>query len=121
MALLPVLALAVLAPPALAEPWDCVFTVECLAAEGCAESGLEVRVIAADHAGELFLSHVTGDSPGHRLTDPGALPATYASAGARRALAELLTVEDDRTAILTVHIFDGRRQPPSPISEPARG
>jgi len=106
MALLPVLALAVLAPPALAEPWDCVFTVECLAAEGCAESGLEVRVIAADHAGELFLSTVTGDSPVTRLTDPGALPATYASAG-RDGLAELLTVEDDRTAILTVHIFDG--------------
>ena len=98
--------LACLAAPAAAEPWDCLFTVECLAAEGCEEIGLEVQVIAADHAGELFLSTVTGDSPVARLTDPGAMPATYASAG-RDGLAELLTIEGDITAILTVHIFDG--------------
>jgi hypothetical protein len=89
-----------------AEPWDCVFTVECLASEGCDETALEVQVIAADHAGDLFLSTVTGDSPVARLTDAGALPATYASAG-RDGLAELLTIEGDLTAIMTVHLFDG--------------
>ena len=104
--LLGVLLLPCLAAPLAAEPWDCVFTVECLAAEGCDESGFESEVIAADHAGDLFLSTVTGDSPITRLTPADALPATYASAG-RDGIAELLTIEADRTAILTVHLFDG--------------
>ena len=57
------------------------------------------------------LTTVTGDSPVTRLTDPGALPATYASAG-RDGLAELLTVEDDRTAIPDrPHLR--RRRPPA--------
>jgi hypothetical protein len=98
--------LACLAAPVAAEPWDCLFTVECLASEGCDETALEVQVIAADHAGDLFLSTVTGDSPVARLTNAGALPATYASAG-RDGLAELLTIEGDLTAIMTVHLFDG--------------
>ncbi|MBF9058625.1 hypothetical protein HKCCSP123_05460 [Rhodobacterales bacterium HKCCSP123] len=98
--------LACLAASASAEPWDCVFTVECLAAGDCEGSALEVQVIAADHAGDLFLSTVTGASPVARLTGTGALPATYASAG-RDGLAELLTIEGDHTAILTVHLFDG--------------
>lgn len=99
------LAGALAAAPALAEPWACVFTVECLAAGACEESGWQARVIAADHAGDLFLETVTGASPITRLTPPGALPATYASAG-RDVLAELLTIETDSTAILTVHLFD---------------
>ena len=99
--------LAALMPAAaLAEPWACSFTVECIAAEACGESAFEVEVIAADHAGELFLSTVTGDSRVARLTDAGALPATYASAGAA-GLAELLTVEADGTALMSVHVFDG--------------
>jgi len=98
--------LAALVPAAVhAEPWACSFTVECVAGEACGESGFEVEVIAADHAGELFLSTVTGDSRVARLTDAGALPATYASAGAA-GLAELLTVETDGTALMSVHIFD---------------
>jgi hypothetical protein len=92
--------------PALAEPWDCSFTVECVASEACGESAFEVQVIAADHAGDLFLSTVTGDSRVTRLTETDALPATYASAG-RDGLAELLTVETDGTAMMSVHIFDG--------------
>jgi hypothetical protein len=102
LALLPVL----FAMPAQAEPWACSFTVECVAAEPCGESAFDARVIAADHAGELFLSTVTGDSRVARLTAPGALPATYASAG-RDGLAELLTIEADLTALMSVHIFDG--------------
>jgi hypothetical protein len=94
------------APPAMAEPWACTFTVECLATEGCDSTGFEAQLIAADHAGDLFLSTVTGISPITRLTAPGAMPATYAGAG-RRGLAELLTIEEDRTALLTVHMFDG--------------
>jgi hypothetical protein len=106
-ALLAGLLAALPAPPAaIAEPWACTFTVECVAAGDCGQSGFEIEVIAADHAGELFLSTVTGDSRLMRLTDPGALPATYASAGAD-GLAELLTVEADRTALMSVHIFDG--------------
>jgi hypothetical protein len=105
-AALPFFAAALAAAPALAEPWACTFTVECLATEGCDASAFDVQVIAADHAGDLFLSSVTGDSPVTRLTADGEMPATYASAG-RRGIAELLTIETDRTAILTVHMFDG--------------
>lgn len=102
LALLP----ALMPLAAMAEPWDCTFTVECVAAETCGESAFEVQVIAADHAGELFLSTLTGDSRVTRLTEASALPATYASAG-RDGLAELLTVETDGTAIMSVHVFDG--------------
>jgi hypothetical protein len=102
LALLP----ALMPLAAHAEPWACTFTVECVASEPCGESAFAVEVIAADHAGDLFLSTVTGDSPVARLTDPGALPATYASAGIL-GLAELLTVETDGTALMSVHIFDG--------------
>ncbi|MCU4651943.1 hypothetical protein N8I71_03825 [Roseibacterium sp. SDUM158016] len=98
--------LALLALPAAAEPWACTFTVECVAGEACGESAFEAEVIAADHAGELFLSTVTGDSRIARLTGPDELPATYASAGAS-GLAELLTIEADLTALMSVHIFDG--------------
>lgn len=108
MRALPLLALC-FATPAMAEPWDCFFTVECIAGEACAESAFELTIIAADHEGQLFLGTVTGDSPVERLTTQGALPATYASAG-RDGLAELLTVEADRSALLSLHIFDGTAQ-----------
>ncbi|WP_284261017.1 hypothetical protein [Roseicyclus amphidinii] len=101
------LGLGLPAQAAQAEPWDCRFTVECLVAEGCAAGEFGAQVIAVDHAGELVLSTVTGDSPVDRLTPEGALPATYAGAG-RDGIAELLTIETDRTAILTLHIFDGQ-------------
>ena len=105
-AVLPLFALA-LAPGHLqAEPWACSFTVECIAAEGCDESAFDVEVLPADQAAELFLRSITGASQVMRLTDMDALPATYASAGGN-GLAELLTIEADLTALMTVHIFDG--------------
>jgi hypothetical protein len=100
------LPLALMPASALAEPWACSFTVECVASETCGESAFEVELIAADHEGALFLSTVTGDSPVTRLTAEGTLPATYGSAGGN-GLAELLTVETDGTALMSVHIFDG--------------
>jgi hypothetical protein len=104
-------ALAGLIAPGLlgAEPWGCSFTVECVAGEACGESAFDAQVIPADHADEVFLSSVTGDSLLVRLTEAGALPATYASAG-RDGLAELLTIEADRTALMSVHFFDGAAQ-----------
>ncbi len=94
---------------AMGEPWTCDFTVECVVTEACDEAAYGVEVIAADHEGQLFLSTITGDSPVLRLTPEGAVPATYASAG-EDGLAELLTIEADQTAIMTVHIFDGTAQ-----------
>ena len=104
----PALVLCGLLPalPAQSEPWACSFTVECVAAETCGGSAFDVEVITADHGEELFLMTLTGDSLVTRLTGDGALPATYASAG-EDGLAELLTIEADLTALLTVHIFDG--------------
>ena len=103
---LPVIAAVCAAGSAIAEPWDCRFSVECLAGADCGPSGLQVQVIAADHAGDLFLSSVAGDSPVVRMTGAGALPATYAGAG-RDGIAELLTIEADSTALMTLHVFDG--------------
>lgn len=102
-------ALPGLAGPLAAEPWACSFTVECVSGAACGQSAFDAQVIAADHAGDLFLSSVTGDSPLVRLTEAGALPATYASAGLD-GLAELLTIEADRTALLSLHYFDGAAQ-----------
>lgn len=87
-----------------AEPWLCSFTVECDPTAGCASGGFTAQVIAADHADELFLSTAMGDSPVIRLTAPDTLPASYAGAG-RAGTAELLTIEADRTAIMSVHMF----------------
>ena len=95
-----------LAQPALAEPWACDFTVECDLTDGCDSAGFTAQVIAADHAGDLFLRTALGASPVTRLTADAALPATYAGAG-RDGIAELLTIEGDSTAILSLHIFDG--------------
>ena len=106
LASLSAMAMAALAAPVLAEPWDCIFTVECLAAGGCEDTAFALQVIAADHAGDLFLHSALGDSPVARLTEAGTLPATYAGTG-RDGIAELLTIEGDRTAILTLHHFDG--------------
>lgn len=103
---LPALLLCLAATPALSEPWACSFTVECAVAEGCESAAFDARLIAADHAGDLFLSTAMGDSPVTRLTPEAALPATYAGAG-RDGIAELLTIEADRTAMLTLHFFDG--------------
>jgi len=98
--------LAMLAGPALAEPWACAFTVECEASAGCSDAGLTVEVIAADHAGDLVLSSVTGVTPVTRLTPADRMPATYAGTG-RIEVAELLTIDAGRTALMTLHIFDG--------------
>ena len=92
--------------PAMAEPWDCTFTVECALGEGCAEAAFEMEIIAADHEGQLFASTIFGDTPIMRLTAPGAVPASYAGSGAS-GLADLVTIEPDRTAVMSVHFVDG--------------
>ncbi len=98
--------LCLAATPALSEPWACAFTVECDLTQGCDSAGFDAQVIAADHAGDLFLSTAMGDSPVLRLTPEGTLPATYAGAG-RDGIAELLTIEGDSTALLSLHFLDG--------------
>ena len=105
MRVLPAL-LCLAATPALAEPWACDFTVECTMSEGCETSVFQAQVIAADHAGDLFLRTNVGASPLTRLTPDATLPASYAGAG-RTGIAELLTIETDLTALMTLHIFDG--------------
>ncbi|MBF9047187.1 hypothetical protein LSUCC0031_08695 [Rhodobacterales bacterium LSUCC0031] len=91
---------------AMADAWQCDFTAECALATGCTDASFSARLIAADHAGELFLTTAMGDSPVIRLTPLSTLPASYAGAG-QIGTAELLTIEVDRTAILSVHHFDG--------------
>lgn len=89
----------------MAEPWQCDFTVECALATGCDSASFSAQVIAADHADELFLTTALGESRVFRLTAEATLPASYAGAG-QIGTAELLTIEADLTAILSVHLFD---------------
>ena len=91
---------------AAADAWACSFTAECSVTEGCTTAGFTARLIAADHADELFLSTAMGDSPVMRLSAADALPASFAGAS-RAGAAELLTIAADRTAILSVHLFEG--------------
>lgn len=106
---LAIVAALALPSAALAEPWHCDFTVECTAAGACNDTAHAVRIIAADHEGELFLTTATSANLVTRLTREDELPASYASAGFG-GLAELLTVEEDGTALMTLHIFDGTAQ-----------
>lgn len=94
-----------LASPALAEPWACEFTVECVASETCSQSGYEVEILAADHEGQLFLSSMVGDTPIIRLSQPEAIPAAYASSGAHGP-SEMITIHSDGSALMSAHIFD---------------
>lgn len=99
----------VLAPAVHAEPWACTFTAECVAGGACADAAFQIQVIAADHEGRLFFRTTTGAAPAIRLTEAGTLPATYA--GARRGgIGQMLTVEEDATALFTLHIFDATAQ-----------
>lgn len=99
--------LCLLATPVLAEPWDCQFDTECTTEQGCQAAGLALKIGLGDGGGVVVMSTAMGDSTMHRLTQDGTRPATYAGAG-RAGIAELLTIEPDGTAILTLHMFDGR-------------
>ncbi|MEJ6388687.1 hypothetical protein [Gymnodinialimonas ulvae] len=103
-------ALCLLAPafapsPAIAEPWTCEMTVICQNLD-CHAVDDTYQIIAADHAGDLFLTSPAGDHPVTRLTARGALPAAYAGAG-DAALGELITILDDGRALLSIHGYDG--------------
>lgn len=79
--------------PALAEPWACQFTAECLAGMACDESDWQVEIIAADHEGQLFLSSITGNAPATRLTE-----RAYATHNT------LVTIAADGIAMLSTHV-----------------
>ncbi len=99
------LALAVIGPPAAAEPWTCQMTVRCQNVD-CDAIDDTYGIIAADHEGQLFLTTPAGDRPVQRLSPQGHLPAAYAGAS-EAAIGELLTILDDGRALLSVHGHDG--------------
>lgn len=103
----PLLATLLAAVPfgAMAEPWACTMTVQCENYDCFAIEDL-YEVIAADHAGDLFLRSPAGNRPATRLSAHGTLPAAYASAGSH-AIGELLTITEDGQAIMSVHGSDG--------------
>lgn len=72
----------------------------------CFAIDLPYEIIAADHAGDLFLSSPAGDHPVTRLSPQGQAPAAYASAGPH-AIGELLTITEDGQAIMSIHGSDG--------------
>jgi antitoxin (DNA-binding transcriptional repressor) of toxin-antitoxin stability system len=88
-----------------AEPWACNMTVQCENID-CFAIEDRVEIIAADHAGELFMTSPTGDRPVARLSPLGSLPAAYASAGPH-AIGELVTITEDGQAIMSIHGSDG--------------
>lgn len=88
-----------------AEPWTCQMTVQCENID-CFAIADTYQIIAADHAGELFLTSPAGDRPVTRLSPQNQLPAAYASAGAH-AIGELLTITHEGQAIVSIHGSDG--------------
>ena len=103
----PLLAMLLAGVPAsvMAEPWTCQMTVQCENID-CFAINDAYEVIAADHAGELFLTSPAGDRPVTRLSPQDQTPAAYASAGPH-AIGELLTITQDGQAIMSVHGSDG--------------
>jgi len=99
------LSLLLLTTSASAEPWSCQMTVQCDNLD-CIAIADSYSLIAADHAGELFLSSATGDHPVTRLSPQNHLPAAYAGVSTH-AIAELLTIVEDGQAVLTSHGHDG--------------
>lgn len=100
-----VLVLGFLTAPAFAEPFECQMTVVCQNLD-CHPVDDTYQIIAADHAGDLFLISPAGDHPITRLTPRGTLPAAYAGAG-EAALGELITILADGRALLSIHGDDG--------------
>ncbi|MEX3015411.1 hypothetical protein [Gymnodinialimonas hymeniacidonis] len=90
-------ALLLLATPAMAEPWDCTFTTTCLASLDCFDQDNSARVIAADHAGDLFLEWDGMQLRAEALSDG----AGYVAVSPRDTHA-LLTITGN-LAILTTH------------------
>lgn len=103
----PLLATLLAACPssAIPDPWTCQMTVQCENYD-CFAIDDRYDIIAADHAGELFLTSPAGDRPVTRLHTQGTLPAAYASAGPH-AIGELLTITQDGQAIVSIHGSDG--------------
>lgn len=89
----------------MAEPWACQMTVQCENID-CFSIDDTYEIIAADHAGELFLTSPAGDRLVTRLSPQNQMPAAYGSAGAH-AIGELLTITQDGQAIMSVHGSDG--------------
>lgn len=80
-------------------------TVQCENLE-CFSINDTYNIIAADHAGELFLSSLAGDRPVVRLDPGNTSAAAYASAG-DHAIGELLTITQDGLATVSIHGSDG--------------
>jgi hypothetical protein len=93
------------AAPLKAEPWTCQMTVICQNLD-CHPVDDTYQIIAADHAGDLFLTSPAGDHPVTRLTPRDTLPAAYAGAG-HATLGELITILADGRALLSIHGYDG--------------
>lgn len=76
----------------MAEPWSCVFTVECHAGLACDATEWEMEVIAADHEGQLFFSSIFDEVAATSL-------GSQAYAGPDR----LLSIASDGTARFSTH------------------
>ena len=83
----------------------CQMTVQCENID-CFAIDDTYQIIAADHAGDLFLTSPAGGRPVMRLSPRDTVPAAYASAGSH-AIGELLTITEDGQAIMSIHGSDG--------------
>lgn len=105
LALLLATLLAGVSLAASAEPWTCQMTVQCENID-CFAIDDTYEIIAADHAGDLFLTSPAGDRPVVRLGPDDMATFAYASAGPH-AIGELLTIAQDGQALMSIHGSDG--------------
>lgn len=106
---------AVFAPAAYAQGqgprFACTFERECESGAACGAASFNVSLAPDAHAPLYRITTLGAAGTLIALDDPTALPASFAGTGTSGSgLAELLTIEADGSALLSVHIFDGTAQ-----------
>lgn len=87
----------------------CSFARECVAGHACGAAAFDIVLRPQGDGHRFTMESLTGTTHLHALTNPAERPFTLVAAGGV-GLAELLTVEADGTALLSVHIFDETAQ-----------
>jgi hypothetical protein len=100
---LPLIALCLLAPPAMAETgYSCAFTVACEAAGGCEPAAIEIEIGMGEDGILAFLETDAAPLPALSLSDADSSPFTIATT-APGAESDLITIHADGTALRSRH------------------
>lgn len=100
---LPLIALCLLASPAMAETgYSCVFTVACEAAGSCEPAAIEIEIGIGEDGILAFLETDAAPVPALSLSDADSSPFTIATT-VPGAGSDLITIHADGTALRSRH------------------